>query len=269
MDQRSVVVSCEHGGNAIPTPWRELFEPYQELLASHRGWDPGSAQLATTIATRLGLDPLIWGVSRLLVEPNRSVGHPALFSRVTRDLDRATKQVLLDRYYHPHRGRVRVALEDALRTSGAVLHLAIHTFTPELDGRPRSIDVAILDDPKRSHERAWANGFLERLHARRPELRLARNRPYRGWADGLTTTLRAALGELYLGIELEVSQAFPQGPPEAWRELQLDIAEACWEAGGPGTRDRGLTPQPPRRRRSGHPGSSPPARRGGRPRGRG
>lgn len=225
-----MVVTCEHAGNRVPLEWQHLFMGHGEPLASHRGWDPGAAELARTIASRFGVEPLLHSESRLLVEINRSIGHPALFSRVTRRLDESDKTTILARHYRPHRRRVEAALEAALRTHGEVLHLAVHTFTPVLDGRPRAIDVASLDDPRRVRERGWTNRFLAALQRRQPQLRLARNRPYRGWADGLTTTLRAALGERYLGIELEVSQAFALGPPETWRHLQADIAEACYAA---------------------------------------
>lgn len=223
-----VVVTCEHAGNEVPEAFRELFAGYDQLLDSHRGWDPGAAELARVIARRLGVSPHLYPWTRLLIEVNRSEGHRALFSRISRSLDPDERQVVLNEYYRPYRARVTEALTQAIETSGRVLHLGIHTFTPVYEGRPRTIDVACLDDPRRPLERAFTDGFLRELRIRRPTLRPARNRPYRGWSDGLTTTLRSHFpGDTYLGIELEISQAFPLGDPTAWRTLQGDVAAAC------------------------------------------
>ena len=37
------IVTCEHGGNRIPAPYRPLFRGQKALLDSHRGYDPGCA----------------------------------------------------------------------------------------------------------------------------------------------------------------------------------------------------------------------------------
>ena len=228
-----VVVSCEHAGNEVPETFARLFAGQQDLLSSHRGWDPGAAELALVIARRLGATPHLYPWTRLLVEVNRSEGHPALFSPLTRPLDANQRQVLLRNFYRPHRSQVTAALEREIERNGRVLHLAVHTFTPIFDGKPRTIDVASLDDPRRPLERAFTNRFLAELHTRRPTLRLARNRPYRGWSDGLTTTLRAHFpADAYLGIELEISQSFPLGDPMVWEELQGEVAAACLAAIG-------------------------------------
>src|ERR1700739_839489 len=36
------IITCEHGGNRIPVPYRRLFRGQRALLDSHRGYDPGS-----------------------------------------------------------------------------------------------------------------------------------------------------------------------------------------------------------------------------------
>jgi predicted N-formylglutamate amidohydrolase len=226
-----VVVTCEHAGNAVPQAFAELFAGQSDVLSSHRGWDPGAVELARVIARRLGVAPHLYPWTRLLIEVNRSEGHRAVFSYLTRQLDPQLRHVLLRDFYRPHRERVTAAIEREIQQSGRVLHLAVHTFTPILDGRPRAIDIASLDDPRRPRERAFSNAFLAQLRILRPALRLALNRPYRGWSDGLTTTLRAHFpAEAYLGIEIEVSQAFPLGDASVWNALQTDIAAACERA---------------------------------------
>src|SRR5690606_35692473 len=139
-------LSCEHGGNRIPARWAPLFEGADEVLASHRGWDPGALSLARTLARRLGAPLVATTVSRLLVEPNRSPGHPRLFSEFTHGLPAAERKELLARYFMPHRARVRAVAEGVRERSGRVLHLGVHSFTPVLDGRIRDVDLGVLYD---------------------------------------------------------------------------------------------------------------------------
>ena len=46
-----LILSCEHGGNRIPAPYRDLFHAHQALLDSHRGYDPGSLVMAKALAS--------------------------------------------------------------------------------------------------------------------------------------------------------------------------------------------------------------------------
>jgi predicted N-formylglutamate amidohydrolase len=214
-----VLLTCEHGGNRVPPAYRRLFRGKGKLLASHRGHDPGALRLARALHRLSGWELLACTVTRLLVEPNRSLGHPRLFSEVTRGLPERERARLLERYWRPHRDRVHAAIA---RRPGPVLHLGVHTFTPVLDGHVRTMDVGLLYDPARRRERALCARWRDALRKRRPDLRVRRNAPYRGAADGLTTTLRRRFAEArYTGVELEVNQAlFRDG---RWRGLADDL----------------------------------------------
>lgn len=224
----AVVVSCEHAGNQVPARWADLAQGHGRLLESHRGWDPGARELAEELGAALGVDAILCETTRLLVEPNRSLGHPALFSALTRRLAPAQRDQLVESLWTPYRRRVESAAELGIERQGRVLHLSVHSFTPVLDGRERRIDVAALDDPRRPLERAWSRAFLDALGRVRRDLRLALNRPYRGWADGLTTALRQRFPQaVYRGIEIEVSQRFPLGDRASWAALRSDLIAAC------------------------------------------
>lgn len=227
MGGTTVVLSCEHAGHRVPRRWARLFEGAEAVLASHRGWDRGSLELARALSTATGAEPIVTTISRLIVETNRSLGHARLFSEFTRDLADPEKRELLERYYHPHRDAVAAAVEAILATGADALHISVHTFTPELDGELRRADVALLYDPRRPREREAASRWLDALTEQRPDLRLRRNYPYRGASDGLTTALRRRFpAEHYLGLELEVNQLWPGRGGRAWRRLREDVARA-------------------------------------------
>lgn len=223
----AVVVTCEHGGNSVPARYRFVFAGRERVLESHRGWDPGALSLARTIARACDAPLVATTTTRLLVECNRSMGHPQLFSEFTRHLSPDERVHVLDRFYHPHRHAVEVEVLRALSSHRRVVHIGVHTFTPVLDGKRRLTDIGLLYDPARPFDVAAADALDVHLHLEAPELRIRRNYPYRGWTDGLITSLRQHLPRRrYAGIELEVSQAFPRGNSRKWRLLQGEIAAA-------------------------------------------
>ena len=231
-----IVLTCEHGGNRIPARYAHLFNSAAALLDGHRGYDVGAFEVARFLARKLGV-PLFTGtVSRLLVDLNRSLGHPALFSEYVRDLDSVEKKRILERHYYPYRLQVEDALHNEI-SRRRVLHLSVHSFTPELDGTQRRVDVGLLYDPKRRVERQACARMLDRLHGMDPSLRVRRNYPYRGTADGFTTHLRKSLrSDRYAGIEIELNQVRIE-PGRGRRHLGAVLENAI-------RREFGRSPQP-------------------------
>ncbi len=210
MKRIALVFSCEHGGADVPAPYRALFrsEGARKALASHRGSDPGALWVASRLARALNAPLLSTTVSRLLVDTNRSEHHPRLFSEWSSQLAPIERETVLREYYRPHRARIARTVDNLLRSGARVLHVAVHSFTPVLDGEERRADVGLLYDPRRSWEHTVARRWQSLLSLENETLRVRRNYPYRGVADGLTTALRKSHGApVYGGIELELGQA--------------------------------------------------------------
>jgi predicted N-formylglutamate amidohydrolase len=220
----SLVLSCEHASARIPPAYRSLFAGAGRALASHRGFDPGALPLARALARRLAAPLYAGGASRLLVDLNRSEGHPRHFSEGVARLPAGERERLLARHYRPHRARVELALRQGLRGGRSVLHVGVHSFAPVWRGVPRAIDLGLLYDPRRPAERALAGRWKRALLALAPGLRVRRNAPYRGRDDGLTTSLRDRLGPRYLGFELEVSQRLLTGGTARRKQLAAVVA---------------------------------------------
>lgn len=207
MKRAALVLSCEHGGNRVPAAWAHLFVGARSVLASHRGWDPGALAMARVLARRLVVPLVAADVTRLLVDLNRSPTNPRVFSRFTRELPAATRRELLAKWHAPHRARVTDAVDRAVARGRPVIHVAVHSFTPALDGVVRSADIGLLYDPTRARERDAARGVRAALRELAPSLRVRMNYPYRGTSDGLTRALRERHRDRdYAGIELELGQ---------------------------------------------------------------
>ncbi len=238
-----MVVTCEHGGNRVPAAYSALFRRHQRLLDSHRGYDPGSLELARACARRLKAPLHFATVTRLLVELNRSIKHRSLFSVVTKSLGAKEREVLLAEYYWPHLRKVEAEMASAIAARRRVLHFSMHTFTPVLDGQVRKADVGLLYDPRRPGEVEACAALRLSLSSRRPDLAIRMNYPYQGKADGLTTTLRRKWSPAaYVGIEIEVNQKWPlSSDRRAWRQIVRDLCLAI---------ESTATQQPARGRRS-------------------
>lgn len=202
-----LVLTCEHAGNKIPEEYAPYFKEAQEQLFSHRGYDPGALDLFCDLKELADFD-LYQKESRLLVELNRSLHHPQLFSQFTKQLSRASKNAILEEFYFPYRQEVEQQISERIGAGEKVLHLSVHSFTPVLDGKKRHADIGLLYDPGRQEEKEFCVSFKKAILARDPELRLRFNYPYLGTADGFTTFLRKRFTSGYLGIELEVNQKF-------------------------------------------------------------
>lgn len=222
--QYRIIISCEHGGNHVPPEYQKMFRGKQSILQSHRGMDPGALALAQGLAARLNAPLFSSTTTRLLVDLNRSLHHPRLFSEFTRHCDAETKSKILENYYYPY----RIILETAIRKIAAggrtALHLSIHSFTPGLGKELRRADVGLLYDPRRPRERDLCRNLQIVLGVTAGGLVVRRNYPYRGTADGCTTYLRKKYGGgKYLGIEIEINQKYAGTNNMQWKRLLQQV----------------------------------------------
>ena len=213
-----LIVSCEHGGNRVPAPFRNVLS--KALLDTHRGYDPGALAVARDIA-KATRAPLFYStISRLLVELNRPLGHPQLFFR---NFPKATQDALLRRYYFPYWN----AVGKAARRGRRVIHLSVHSFTPRMRGETRQVDVGLLFDPSRPAEVRFCQRWRDALKRLSPRLRVRDNEPYPGVFPSLVDALRHKLdARRYVGIQIEVNQKFPRGDAARWRKLRRTLVES-------------------------------------------
>lgn len=144
------LITCDHATNRVPA-WvggGDLgIEPAD--MARHIAFDVGAAGLASRLAALLDAPAIFSDFSRLVIDPNRGEDDPTLLMRLydgtvipaNKNADAADLQLRLDRLYRPyHRALAGLADSHADRCI-----CAIHSFTPQLRGRPmRPWQVGIL-----------------------------------------------------------------------------------------------------------------------------
>ncbi|SDY06322.1 N-formylglutamate amidohydrolase [Citreimonas salinaria] len=179
------VLVCEHAARAIPLELSHLGLAAADL-DSHAVWDIGGAALTRALADRLRTPALLGALSRLVYDCNRPPDAPsAMPAQVERiavpgnenlDADaRATRTRLVYEPFHD-------AVADALAATPGAALVTVHSFTPDWNGVPRSVEIGYLHDA----DARLARAMLRAGQGRRWDSRL--NEPYSA-ADGVTHTL--------------------------------------------------------------------------------
>ena len=201
-----LVLTCEHGGNVIPQKHKHLFHK-TTTLQSHRGFDLGSLDVF------YHLQPLADAskyskTSRLLIELNRSLHHKNLFSEFSKALGKTEKEPLILDYYLVYRNEVESTIRKFIEAKQIVLHVSVHSFTPNLNGEERQCDIGLLYDSRKPEEKEFCKRLKYELSQIDNSLNVRFNYPYLGKADGFTTYLRKQFPKHYLGVELEINQKY-------------------------------------------------------------
>jgi predicted N-formylglutamate amidohydrolase len=207
-NNKAVVLSCEHASNDIPNKYKKLFSDAEKTLNTHRGYDIGALELFDLVKLNYVAFRQSATVSRLLVDINRSLYRRTLFSEFTKHLSKIEKERILDDYYYAFRRPFEKKICQLWKEQTTVLHLSVHSFTPELNGEIRQTDFGILYNPERKEEKQFAKLWKAELNKMLPECRVRFNYPFRGKPDGFVRHFRDMEEEKYLGIEFEMNQKF-------------------------------------------------------------
>jgi predicted N-formylglutamate amidohydrolase len=212
MAKAILILTCEHASNKLPAAFKKAVPA--EVLKTHRAYDIGAVQVFRKLVKFAKPEFFCEGkFSRLFVDLNRTITNKSAFSDYLRNNENAKAQATA--YWNEYRAAIEKFVDSALKpktraakSAPTIIHLGIHSFTPELNGKVRNTDIGILYDPTRPQERAYANVIKAEIKRLYPAMKVRFNYPYKGSSDGLTTTLRKKFGPQYVGIEIEINQKF-------------------------------------------------------------
>lgn len=211
------MLTCEHASNRLPTTFKKAVP--EDVLKTHRAYDIGAVQVFRKLVRFAKPEFSYEGkFSRLFVDLNRTITNKSAFSEYYEQLDKATASKVKAQataYWSEYRAAIEKFVDSALKpktraakSEPEIVHLGIHSFTPELNGKVRNTDIGILYDPSRPQECELAQVIKAEIKRLHPEMRVRFNYPYKGTSDGLTTTLRKKFGPRYAGLEIEINQKF-------------------------------------------------------------
>ena len=202
-----LVLTCEHARNRLPAGCAP-DAPERAILRSHWGFDLGAGQITAALARGLGASAIAGRWSRLWIDLNRRVDDPTLIrERIdgrllswNARLDTFERERRLLEHHAPyHEALDRLILRRLVRGLRPLL-LAVHTFTPRLDGRTRAFDAGVLFEREERLARAL-HGAL-----RRSGLRVRYNEPYSGMAGMMYAVDRHGKHHGLPCLELELNQ---------------------------------------------------------------
>lgn len=162
--------------------------------------------------------------TRLLCDCNRDADNPDVFSPLGKQLDDASKQRILHKYHQPYRNGVESQLRQWADQGEAILHLSLHSFTPQLRGVTRPCELGIMFDSRIAGEKQLAQQL--RAHLKQelkadPGFRIRFNYPYVGRSTYFQPALRRQFSApQYLALQLEVNQKIPRQQKARWQKLQ-------------------------------------------------
>lgn len=135
------LITCDHATNHVPR-WVAGGDLGIDAgdMSRHIAFDPGAAGVTRHLADILDAPAILSNFSRLVIDANRGEDDPTLIMRLydgtiipaNRSFDAACREERLDRLYRPYHH----AYADLAAAHPRRAICAIHSFTPQLRGRP-------------------------------------------------------------------------------------------------------------------------------------
>jgi len=177
----AVVLACEHAGRELPARLA-LHAPDPAEMRRHIAYDIGAREVALALSDLLEAPLVVQRYSRLVIDCNRprhatdlapteSDGTEIAFNRnLSEDALEARWQAI----HAPFHGEVEALLDRRISKAQPAAVIAIHSFTPRLNGEDRPWHVGLLA----RHDMRLAEVLGRTLRQRMPQAVVAFNEPY-------------------------------------------------------------------------------------------
>jgi predicted N-formylglutamate amidohydrolase len=229
------LITCDHASNAVPEGINGGdLGIGADNMQRHIAYDVGIKGTSLRLAELLDAPVICSNFSRLVIDPNRGMDDPTQVMRLydgtiipaNRYVDDAEIQRRVDTLYRPY----HEALEGLAAAREAVIVVAMHSFSPKLNGRaPRPWEIAVLYS--RTYQ-DFSHALLSRLR-READLTVGENEPYDGHLPGDSIDQHALQqGRLNTLIELRNDEIDSEAGQQRWAErLAPILTEALEESG--------------------------------------
>ena len=217
------VLVADHAGNAIPRALGDLGLDEAERRR-HIAWDIGVAGLADALAERLGAPLVRQRYSRLAIDCNRDPARADAIPEVSDGsaipgnarLDPAAREARVAAIHAPY----HAAIAGTLAAAPTPIVVALHSFTPEMNGAARPWHAGVLHDQGDTRfSGAVLAALRERLGAP-----VGDNQPYA--MDGIDYTVPHhcyAAGRPYAELEIRQDLIATTDGQQRWADLLADV----------------------------------------------
>lgn len=222
-----VLIVCDHASRKIPAEMKNLGMTDAELSA-HIGWDIGAGNVARELGSLLGVPVVLASNSRLVVDCNRMLDDPSAFPMASdgvpvpgnAQLTASEREARANAFYWPYHHAIRDQLAGLEKLVPAPALIAVHSFTPELDGFQRPWHIGALWDM----DSRIAVPFMHAL-ADYPDIVVGDNEPYSGRhpADFTLDHHAEAEGLPHLAIEIRQELIETESGAAHWAKILATV----------------------------------------------
>lgn len=151
--EEPLLLVCDHASRRFPLSLGDLgVDP--AVSRCHLGSDIGARNLTKLLADRLGVTAVLQSYSRLVVDCNRQLLDPGAFLQFgdgvvingNCHLNTEQKQARADEIYWPYHNAIGTEISRLTAVTAKPSMLAIHSFTPVLNGVFREWQIGVLWD---------------------------------------------------------------------------------------------------------------------------
>lgn len=175
------LIICDHASNRVPRSLKNLGMRKEDLL-KHIGWDIGGEDASLYLSKALDMPAVLASYSRLVLDLNRAPAHRECMADVSdhiqvpanKGLSKAERARRLKEIYQPYQNQIGKQVDLLLKRKKTPLLIAVHSFTPEMDGIKRPWHIAILWH----REEAIAKRVIREIRKNHPDVLVGENEPY-------------------------------------------------------------------------------------------
>jgi len=203
--EKPILLVCDHASCLFPASLGDMgLDPFAQRC--HLAIDIGAGPLTERLAMNLGVTAVLQNYSRLIVDCNRQLMDPGAFLEYgdgilvpgNRNLHQADKDLRADALYWPYHRAIDEQIQRLSNAGSPPAFIAIHSFTPVLNGESRAFQIGVLWDKDESLREIFLEGFRDAGYY------VGDNEPYSGKAPQDFTIDHHAeeIGLPHIGIEI-------------------------------------------------------------------
>jgi predicted N-formylglutamate amidohydrolase len=200
-----ILLICDHASCLFPKSLGDMgLDPFARRC--HLAIDIGAGPLTESLAESLGVTAVVHNYSRLVVDCNRQLMDPSAFLEYgdgilvpgNRNLHRDDKERRADALYWPYHRAIDEQVQRLRKVGPPPAFIAIHSFTPVLNGESRAYQMGVLWDKDQRVKQIFLEGFRDAGYY------VGDNEPYSGKAPQDFTIDHHAeeIGLPHVGLEI-------------------------------------------------------------------
>jgi len=235
----SFVLTCDHASRAVPGHMDGLGLAAGDL-SRHIAWDIGAAEVTRQLAERLDAPAFLAGYSRLVIDCNRPLTSPTSIPTVSdgseipanRDVSAAEAAARADALFWPYHRQIAGTLDRLVAGSEIPIFVAVHSFTPQLNGGDaRPWHIGLLWE----HDGRLVAPLRAAFSSLVPDICIGHNQPYAivGPSDYSIPEHGQNRGLPHIEIEIRQDLIDTQEGAELWAGRVAEALESMRTEHGP------------------------------------